>query len=63
MSLRRPVDKRIRCPHCGVTTWDTDYTRFMSDHDRADGKRCNKAADTVQKPERWIPNWKPLDTP
>jgi len=36
--------KQNQCHHCGVTTWNQDYTGFMRDHDRPDGRRCQKAA-------------------
>jgi ribosomal protein S27AE len=37
------IDKRPRCPHCGATTWQTDYEAFMRDHDRPQGGVCRKA--------------------
>ena len=45
-------DNRITCPHCKVKTWSRDYTGFMRDHDRIDGRKCQKAAKDVktQKP-------------
>ena len=42
-------DKRIKCPFCGISTWDKDYSRFMRDHDRPDGRRCRKAAESVKE--------------
>ena len=45
-------DTRIRCPHCGITTWMTDYTRFMRDHNRPDGRVCRAA----QKEEKSVRN-------
>ena len=36
-------DERIKCPFCGTTTWSTDYTSFMRDHDTPDGKVCRQA--------------------
>jgi hypothetical protein len=37
-------DTRIRCSHCHVATWRTDFVAFMRDHDRPDGRRCVAAA-------------------
>ena len=36
-------DTRIRCPHCGIRTWMTDFVAFMRDHDRPDGRVCRIA--------------------
>ena len=36
-------DKRIQCPYCKVRTWMKDYRGFMKDHDKPDGRVCQKA--------------------
>jgi hypothetical protein len=43
------IDSRLTCPHCGVRTWMRDYTAFMRDHDRPDGRVCRIAQ---QSPKR-----------
>jgi hypothetical protein len=43
------VDTRIRCNHCGLRTWMTDYSAFMNDHDRPDGRRCVAGKDKGKK--------------
>jgi hypothetical protein len=41
-------DPRIACPYCGVRTWMRDYTAFMRDHDRPDGRVCRAAQKPTQ---------------
>lgn len=40
---RTMKDTRIQCPYCRVRTWAKDYQSFMADHDRLDGRVCQKA--------------------
>ncbi len=42
--MKQTRDARISCPHCGVKTWMKDRAAFMRDHDRIDGRKCQKAA-------------------
>jgi DNA-directed RNA polymerase subunit RPC12/RpoP len=44
-------DMRIQCPYCKVKTWMTDRRAFMKDHDRPDGRRCQKARRVASLPE------------
>jgi hypothetical protein len=41
-------DTRIQCPYCKIKTWGKDYRAFMRDHDRADGRRCQKAKESMR---------------
>lgn len=47
-------DLRIKCPCCGIPTWMTDYTAFMRDHDRPDGKVCRAAQRLITKADTII---------
>jgi hypothetical protein len=38
-------DTRISCQFCKIKTWMKDYVAFMQDHDRPDGRKCQRAAD------------------
>lgn len=42
--MSAPKDTRAACPYCSVRTWRTDWTAFMRDHDRPDGRRCVAAS-------------------
>ena len=49
--MEKIKDNRIQCPYCKIKTWDTDYRYFMRDHDRPDGRRCQKARLAATLPE------------
>lgn len=40
----RQKDTRLQCPYCKMRTWSKNYTQFMADHDRRDGRRCLRAS-------------------
>jgi len=43
------ADNRLACPCCGVKTWSKDFTSFMKNHDRVDGRVCRKAQAVIKK--------------
>lgn len=49
--MKQTKDMRISCPHCGVKTWMKDRAAFMRDHDRIDGRKCQKAAKEAKAQE------------
>jgi hypothetical protein len=45
--MKELEDARIQCPYCKIKTWMRDRRAFMRDHDRPDGRRCEKARQSV----------------
>lgn len=45
-------DTRIQCPYCHTRTWSKNYSQFMRDHDRSDGRVCREAQKKLVEMEK-----------